>query len=283
MKNIEGIIDRIEALKPISPVVHRILDIAGRPDGSVAELVEVVQYDPALTANLLKMCNSAYYGLPVHVDSVHHAVSLLGTNEVIELVMMKGAGESLLREQKGYGLQRGALWKHSVASALLARSFAAGSSRSSDRFLLYTASLLRDIGKVVIEDHVGRSLSKIRRMVEKKEVGFDQAEQEVLGIDHAKLGALIAEKWRFSPRMVYLIGNHHLSDPASRSDFEAVIVYLADTVSQMALAGIGADNLAYRVYGEVFGDLGVCQDDLQRLSAEFHANLHVAERLLLSL
>lgn len=283
MKRIDEIIKKIDALKPISQVAHRVMEIADSPDTAITELVDLVQYDPALTANLLKICNSAYYGLSVHVDSVRHAVNLLGTDKLIELVLMKSSGENLLKAQKGYGLQAGELWKHSVASALLAKSFARKNNPNSDQFLIYTAALLRDIGKVIIESHVGRSIGKIRHLVEKKGYGFDEAEAEIIGIDHARLGGMIAGKWNFSPRMTFLIANHHLTDPEAREDLETSVVYLADTVSRMALAGIGADGLAYKVYDAVFDSFGVTETDIRYLAGEYQANLQFAERLLPSI
>jgi len=283
MKNIDAIINRIEVLKPISPVVNRLMEIVGNPGSSTRDLVELVECDSALTANLLRLCNSTYYGLTVHVNSVHHALTLLGMNRLVELILLRSTGENLLRAQKGYGLKPGELWKHSVASARLARSFAEKNNRGFDVFLIYTACLLKDIGKVVIEENVGRSLAKIRHLVRKKEYSFDQAEEAVLGIDHARLGGLIAERWHFSPKMAFLIRNHHLTDPSTRSDVESGIIYLADTVSRMVLAGIGADNLAYKVYEEIFLNLNVSAPDLVDLTSAFQVHLHLADRLLHSM
>lgn len=92
MKNIDALIKQIDALAPVSPIVHRVMQIAASREVAVEDLATVVEHDPALTANLLRICNSAYYGFAVHVDSVHHAVALLGCNEVIGLVLVNGAG-----------------------------------------------------------------------------------------------------------------------------------------------------------------------------------------------
>ncbi|BBO68100.1 HDIG domain protein [Desulfosarcina alkanivorans] len=279
MSHVDDIIKEIDAIAPTSRIINRILELANDPEGSISDLADIVKCDLTLTAKLLKLCNSAYYGFPVFVDSVDQAVKLLGENRVVELAVLGGVGQNLTKALRGYDLKRGELWTCSFASALLAKSFSEKAHPGSDKFLVYTASLLKDIGKVVIEGYVGRSFAKIENLVKKKGYNFDEAETEVIGINHAELGGLIAERWNFSPKMIYFIRNHHLSDPGAREDLETVIIYLIDTVSRMAHTGIGADGLAYRVYDEIFGRLGVSEADVKDLLTEFHLNHNIARRM----
>lgn len=283
MKRVDRIINTIDTIAPLSRVINRILEIAGDPEAMIADLAEIVQYDQTLTANLLKICNSAYYGLPVHVDSVDQAVKMLGVSKIVELSVVGGVDKKMSRAQKGYALETGELWTSSVASALLVKSYAEKFHPHLDQFMLFTAALIKDIGKLVIDGYVGRSLSKIESLVDKKNYSFDEAEAAVIGINHAELGALIAERWNFSPKMIFLIRNHHLGDPDAREDLETVIIYLVDTVSRMADAGIGADGLAYRVYDEIFGRLGLSESDLKELVTEFRLHMNSAERLFHSI
>ncbi len=283
MGRVESIIKRIDTLTPLSRVVNRILTVADDPQHSIADLADLVKRDLTLTANLLKLCNSAYYGFPVHVQSVDHAVKLLGARKTIELALVGSIGGNLVREPKGYQLKRGELWTVSVASAMLAGEWTDTHHPELDRYFIYTACLLKDIGKVVIESDIGRAMPKIERLVERRGYSFDEAETEVIGINHAELGALIAERWNFGPRLVYLIRHHHLDTPDARRDVETGLVYLADTIARMARAGIGADGLAYRVYGDIFGQLGVSEADLDDLTAAFKLHLNVAQRLFLAL
>jgi len=89
MKNIDEITKKIDTLTPIPQITNRVMEIAEDPDGSLSDLADVIQHDAAITANLLKICNSAYFSLPGHVNSVHQAVSLLGLNQVVELILIK--------------------------------------------------------------------------------------------------------------------------------------------------------------------------------------------------
>ena len=279
MKQVNDIINKIDTIPPMPRVINRILQIAADPEGTIADLATIVKHDLTLTANLLKICNSAYYGFRVHVDSIDHAVNLLGINKIVELSVICGVENTLSNAQRGYGLKRGELWQCSVASALLAKSFTEQFQPELDRYLIYTAALIKDIGKVVIEGFVERAFAKIEDLVNHKDYSFDEAETEILGINHAQLGGLIAEKWNFSPKMVYIIRNHHLGDPGARADLETIIIYLVDTVTRMADAGIGADGLAYRVYDEIFGRLGLSETDVDELMRTFLLNLNIAKRL----
>ena len=280
--NINAIIQKIDTLTPIPATTNKIMEIAGDPDGALTDLADVLQYDAELTANLLKLCNSTYYGLTVKIDSARQAISMLGLDQVLEMVMIANTGKNLLTSQKSYDLRRGELWKSSVATALVSKSIAEN-KKNTNKFRVYTASLIKDIGKVVIDMYVGDYLKKIQYLVAKKGYGFDQAEQAVLGIDHAQLGGIVAEKWNFSPKMTFMINNHHLNDASAREDVETCIVYLADTISRMVGIGVGSDGLAYKFYEDIFDNLGVSEADIQHFMAEFQMSLNKAERLLVSL
>lgn len=273
------IVKQVDTLRPTSNVVDRIMSFTDNPDGSLPELAEIVQYDQALTANLLRMCNSAYYGFPIPVDSVDQAVKLLGMNKTVELALIGSFGEGMAKAQKGYGLEKGELWKSSVASALLSKSFVEKKYPDMDKYMIYTAALIKDIGKIVIDDFVGRALANIQLLVSHKGYSFDEAETEVLGINHAELGGMIAEKWNFNPKMVFLIRNHHLNSPAARQDLEASIIHIVDIVSRMMNVGIGADGLAYRMYDEIFSHLVLSETDVKELVIKFKININIAELL----
>jgi HD-like signal output (HDOD) protein len=165
------------------------------------------------------------------------------------------------------------------ASALLAKSFAEQFQPHVDRYMIYTATLIKDIGKVVIERFVQRAFTKIEGLVNHQGYSFDEVEKEVLGINHAELGGLIAEKWNFSLKMAYPIRNHHLGDPDAREDLETIIIKLVDTVSRRTAAAIGTDGMAYRIYNDIFGRLGLSETDIQALMTTFRLHLSIANRL----
>jgi len=279
MNQIDKILKQINDLKPIPQVAHKVMSIAGNSEGSLSELSEVITYDPGVTATLLKLCNSAYFALARKVDSVHQAVVLLGMNQIVDLVVMTTAGTNLKNEQKGYDLGENDLWRYSVASALIARDLAEKKG-SKDNHLVFTAGLLKDIGKVVLNQYVADAAKEINDLVSEAGISFREAEEKVIGIDHAELGARVAREWQFSPQMVKIIKNHHLDHAGSDNDFETSIVYLADTICMMMGVGVGCDGLAYRFDQKIIEGLGFSQEDIQEAMAGFGEKLDQVEELV---
>ncbi|MBW1681450.1 MAG: HDOD domain-containing protein [Deltaproteobacteria bacterium] len=266
--NPDIIIKNLDNLKPVPHVLDRLIRIAEDPDSSMADLGQVIEHDPALTANILKVCNSSFFGLSKRVESVRQAVNLLGIDQVIDIALLQLSGENFRGEQKGYNLQRGELWRYSVSSALMARLIAERKGMEKTH-LVFTSSLLKDIGKVVLSVFVKDSLDRIEAMVSRDDVSFLEAEKAVLGIDHAELGALVAEKWRFSDEMVEIIRNHHPGKAGARVTRELSAVYLADILCMMMGLGGGTDGLAYWFHREIADSLGFSEQDLEAIMAAF--------------
>lgn len=279
MKDIKSIIQGIASLKPIPQVVHKIMAITRDPDSSMAQLAQVISYDAMATANLLKAANSAYYGCAQKFDVVHQAIVFLGMGEVVDLLLMTCSADDLKRPQQGYGLTAGDLWRYSVASALLARKLAA-KKNIPDVHLVFTAALLKDIGKVVLEQYVADGYEKIKALVFTGRFSFREAEKEVLGIDHAELGALVARVWRFSPMMIDIIGNHHCPKQTRLADSQTAIVHASDVLCMMMGLNGGLDGLAYRFDSDAIRSLGMTDVDLQTIIAGFTEELQKVEELI---
>lgn len=278
MMDIQRIVKGIARLKPIPHVVNKIMTITQDPDSSMKELSEVISFDAMATANLLKAANSAYYGCSKKFDSIHQAIVFLGMEEVVDLVLMTSSAENLKRPQKGYGLTAGDLWRYSVASALLARKLATAKAMADVHFI-FTAALLKDIGKVVLEQYVEDGLQKIQALVAQGNCSFREAEKAVLGIDHAELGAMVARVWQFSPKMVEIIGNHHHPGQSSRAAEETAIVYASDVLCMMMGINSGLDGLAYRFDRQAMESIGLTPTDLQVIIADFSGELQKVEEL----
>ena len=281
MTDVQSIVKGIAGLKPIPHVVNKIMEITRDPDSSMAQLAEVISFDAMATANLLKAANSAYYGCSKKFDSIRQAIVFLGMEEVVDLVLMTSSADNLKHPQKGYGLTAGALWRYSVASALLARKLA-GAKGISDIHLIFTAALLKDIGKAILEQYVGGSLQKIQELVSEGKSSFREAEKAVIGIDHAELGAMVAQVWQFSPKMVEIIGNHHQPGEAFLAKKETAIVHASDALCMMMGINSGLDGLAYRFDQKAIESIGITPNDLQTVIADFAGELQKVEELITS-
>ena len=280
MTNIEDIISTIDTLKPIPPVATQIMALAEDEESSMSDISDLIVYDPSITASLLKICNSAYFGLARKVESVRDAITLLGLDQIVELVLLNSTAENFKDEPDGYGLGEGELWHHEVLSAHVSKMLAENHGYANKKHFVFTAALLKDIGKLIMGRFVAFSYEKINILVNSKGYSFNEAEKEVIGMSHEELGALVAEKWRFGKKLIYIIRNHHMSEEASRDDVETALVYLADIVCMMMGFGTGMDGLAYRFYGDVLNRMNLTEQDLHKIIYDIGERRQKIQRLL---
>ena len=276
---VEDIIKKIDTLKPVSNLGEKIMEISSNPDSSLSDLVEVIKYDQSMTANLLRVCNSALFGLKREIESIHQAVAYLGIERVACLAMMENSSGNFMKAQQGYDLNEGELWRYSVSSALIAQDLAEKRGLANVP-LIFTSALLKDIGKVILSTYVKDSFKDVLALVQQKDISFIDAEKEIIGIDHAELGAKVAERWQFSPALVNIIRNHHHPEKSTADDLSIPIVYLADAICMMIGVGVGADGLSYRYHQEVLDRLNFSDVDLQITIAEFWEKLKGVEELV---
>ena len=280
MTDLKAIVEQIDQLEPVPPIATQILALTEDPDSSLAEISDLILNDPALTANLLKICNSAFFSLPRQVESVRDAISLMGLDQIVEIVLFNGLSASFKKEMVGYGLGERELWRHAVSSAHVAGILADRLGASQNKHLIYTAALVKDIGKLILGRFVAFSYEQINILVQSQGQSFNDAEREIIGMNHEELGALVGKKWNFSDKMIYIIRHHHLSDESARQDLETALVYLADIICMMMGICTGADGLSYRFYGDVLKQMSLSENDLQGIIAEAGKNQQQVEMLL---
>ncbi|PIE60950.1 MAG: chemotaxis protein [Desulfobacterales bacterium] len=281
MTVIQVLLKDIKNLKPIPAVVHPLLEAVDDPSTGMEEIASIIQYDPAITASVLRTANSAFFGLRNPAESIKDAVNLLGTDQIIDLVMLKSGAGVYAGKQSGDNLKRSATWKYAVSSALISKQIATELDMPNQGSL-FTAALLKDIGKAVLDGFVRSELDKIVRLMTKNNVSFMEAEKRVIGVDHAELGGMIAKIWKFSPRMVRIIRNHHLQDVKMIEDQEIAVIYLADYICMTMgmIMGPGADMLTYRYHEDAMMQIGVSTEDVTRIIDEFTIKMQEVEELL---
>ena len=280
MTSLNDIIERIDLLAPIPAIASQIITKSEDPDSSLSEIADLIVNDPALTANLLKICNSAYFGLPRKVESVKDAVAWVGLDQIVELVLTNSVSDNFKKGLEGYGLGEGELWRHAVTSAHVAKSLAHRFGVSQNKHLIYTAALLKDIGKLILGRFVAFSAEKINILVHSQGYSFNDAEKNVIGMNHEELGAMVGEKWSFSEKQIYIIRHHHLTDESARQDLETTLIYLADIICMMMGICTGTDGLSYRFYSDVLERINVSEKDLQGIIAETSENQEKIDYLL---
>jgi putative nucleotidyltransferase with HDIG domain len=280
MTNIDDIISGIDTLTPIPPVAAQIMALAEDENSSMFDIADLIIHDPSITASLLRICNSAYFGLSRQIESVRDAITLLGLDQIVELVLLNGTAQNFRDEPDGYGLGEGELWHHAVLSAHVAKVLAKNHGLENKKHLIFTAALLKDIGKIIMGRFVAFSYEKINILVHSKGYSFNEAEKEIIGMNHEELGAEIGKKWRFGDKLIYIIRNHHMTDETCRNDPETALVYLADIVCMMIGFGTSVDGLAYRFYSDVLNRMNLTEKDLQNVIFDTGEHRQKIEKLL---
>jgi putative nucleotidyltransferase with HDIG domain len=246
MKMKDEIISKISAFPTLPVMVNRLLYVLNDQDAASSDVCKVIQYDPALTANVLKAANSSFLGFRQPVNSLAEATFRLGTKWIFQIAVSSLIYSNVKRPASGYELSGEELWRHSMAVALMSESLRS-LLNIRDAGLVYTAALVHDIGKIALGEFISESWDKIEGLVQEKRIAFEKAEEEVLGIDHAELGAMIAENWHFPSSIVECIRWHHDPDGSANVTPFIDLVHIADSICLMEGFGLGKDDLQYRM------------------------------------
>jgi len=237
------ILSKVDSFPSMPGAAVKMLSLLDNPETTVSQIEDILRYEPGLTANILKLTNSAYFGLPSKVGSVRHAVVLLGWRRLVQLVMASCVSAIMNKSVPGYDLPPGGLWRHSIAVSVASEGLIKELGLPSDDEV-FTAALLHDLGKLILGNSIKDDIRTIE-VAASEGVPFEVAEYMVLGTDHAEVGAKILESWSFPPKIVNAVRWHHEPDSAEESDIMLDIVHVANVLCLMIGVGVGREGLRY--------------------------------------
>lgn len=279
MSRLEEILVLTKHVPPFPKVAQRVTDLLNKDDVNAAQLAEVIQYDQAITANVLKMCNTSYFGLPRKVTSLDDALVILGHDTLKDIIIASSSAKFYAgKVGAGYQLEQGEMWRHSVAVGIMAKLLVRH-IQDVDPGSAFTCGLLHDIGKRFLSAFVADEFKEIMEMVDGKKCSFVEAEKELLGMDHAELGGAILEKWEFAPELVDAVRSHHHPDALGKAPLTALIALSNSLVISMGI-GIGADGLAAEVQGEGLKKIGVTPTMLQLCMMDLLEEMEKAQDMM---
>jgi putative nucleotidyltransferase with HDIG domain len=261
LEKIRREVEEIGALPTLPEIPMKILSLIANEDSSMEDISKIVERDPSLTANILKVANSPYYGARQKIASLKLALAMMGLNEIINIV----TGISIVRlfpaRPKGGSFERTKFWQHSFGCASASRMLASTLQLDTDG-VEFVAGLLHDLGKLILDQYFHAKLRDIRKLQGKEGISVLEAEVEVVGVDHATLGSWLAERWDLPASLVESIAYHHRPldvlalAPPSREPALTAIVHLADIVAHepdleftesMQASESFSDNLAWKI------------------------------------
>jgi putative nucleotidyltransferase with HDIG domain len=267
MISIAAISLEIERLEPVSAVIPRLASVIADNDSGVEDICRVIEYDPALTANCIKLANSAFFASPAPVNTVREAIQKIGAGRILQDVVGREVGPRFIRPMPAYEMEELELWQHSVATATAAALLPRFSKVAIPPMAL-TAALLHDMGKLIIARHMDNDTrDEIRRAVFDHGLTYVAAERQILGFDHAQVGGLVARRWRFPDELASCIAWHHhpRHDRIANTSFDAV--HIANAVAKTIGTGLGIEGMNMKIDVNAAESLGLTAESLEALCA----------------
>jgi putative nucleotidyltransferase with HDIG domain len=277
MPSIEEYVKRASNLPPAPRILPQLLTVLNQPNLDSGKLVELILLDPSLTVAVIRHCNSAFLGASLPASDLREAVTRLGFQKVFQIVAAISGAKALQQSQRGYGMELGQLWQHSVTTAIAAQILARSAGENEN--LIFTAGLLHDLGKIVLNEVLAFRYQKLIQTVKTNKCALIEAEKELLEVNHAEVGSALLEQWHFAPDLVAAVRFHH--DPFAAHPHErlAALVHLGDLLAYCIGHGYGYQAFAVRGRGEVFQLLGLSPEEFPGWMLLIHERLDVIEAL----
>ncbi len=256
----------IKSFPGMPGTADKLLGLIDDPAMRVSQIEEILRQDPGLTANVLRLANSAYFGIPSKIGSIRQAVILLGLKRLIQMVIAACVSAIMDKPVPGYDLSPGELWRHSIAVSVAAEGLVKELKVEAAEEI-FTAALLHDVGKLVLGEFVKDDFKKIENAVSEW-VSFEEAETMVLGTNHAEVGAQILTRWSLPVEIVNAVQWHHKPEASDQISTMLDIVHVANFMSIMIGIGIGRDGLQHQPSAAVSERLGLTPAHLEKVASQ---------------
>lgn len=266
------ILKAVKDLPPMPQTVFKAQSVMRDPNAGFKELAAVLETDQALAAKVLRLANSPFYSLSGKVSSLQHASVVLGQRTLEELIAVAGTSEFLGAQLKGYGLNSGDLWQHSIGVAYGAKSIAKKKKPAliNDAF---SAGLIHDTGKLALDPYVLEKKEAFEAFISRGLESFTSAEKQILGFDHAEIASALCSGWNVPESLIRAIAYHH--EPSrSEGDELAYIVHTADAIAMMSGIGAGFDGMQYALDPQTFSVLHMREEEVNEVMVEIVEAVH---------
>jgi len=275
---IRQVVEQITRIPALPVLVHRLLALLNDPESKSADIAKAIERDPALTANILKYANSAYFGFADPVNSINEAIVRVGINKIYQVASTSLIRDNIKGQAPGYGQTSEDLWKHATAVSIMTDRLCKR-LQIKDNGSIYTAALIHDFGKIALESFVRDNFDHIQQLVGDENLSFGEAEARILGIDHAEGGSRFASNWNFRKEIVDIICWHHNPNGAEEISPGIDLVHIADAVCLMQGFGLGSDGLAYHYNADSVKRLGVTDTHLEVALTELIGEMEKLDEL----
>jgi HD-like signal output (HDOD) protein len=277
---VQQAVRKVTTIATLPEVTAKIIATVEDPRSSASQLHKIVAHDPALVTRILKVVNSAFYGLPGQIGSVDRAIVLLGLNAVKNIAIAASLGQLFRGVRLSEGYTARDLWTHCIAVAVAARELAKQSNLpiAEEAFL---AGMIHDTGILVSLQVWPENLPQVCKKIKNGGGDFCALEQEQNGVDHQQLGAALAELWKF-PRSCQLVAGYHHRPTTLADDARLLVtlVYVADTICCQQNQGFNLTALNQKIEDANLSQLGLDASIIERVTTALPELVKVGSSLL---
>lgn len=232
----------VELVRPIPQVALKVIRMIGDDNYSMKDIAEEVRQDQVISAKVIRLCNSAFFGIRVKVDSIDRALVMMGEKRLMQLVVSASLEDFFPDNGQGYSLCKGGLFRHALGTAMISEKLSELTGKASSG-TAYTAGLLHDIGKVVLDQYLAPAYPLFYRRTQIDGVDLIDVESDEFGITHTKAGGKLAERWSLPENLTDTIQHHHHPEQATIDPELTHLVYLADLLMSRFLVGQELEHL----------------------------------------
>ena len=230
--SLENLLKRSDSMATLPEIYHKLSQMLKDPDSSQREIAQTIQMDPSIAAKVLKTVNSAFYGFPQQIASIEQAVTLLGRNPLNHL-LSTAIVTGMLARVRCHGFKLHEFWEHSVLTALISKYLFAQLVKAEEAEPIFLGGLLHDIGSLLMAHHSPELCQRVANLMEANDDIIDRNESEVLGYNHAVVGAQLLIKWRLPPVLIACAEFHHRPERCEHFRNEVRIVSVANSLSKI--------------------------------------------------
>lgn len=284
-QNLRRITESIIGLPTLPTVVTRIISLVDNPQTPLAEIARVVSTDQALTAKILKLANSAFFGFRRRISTVNLAVVVLGFETVKSIGLSMSVLERFSRGIDLVHFDRQQFWEHSIGVAVTAGLLAGKLNYRARKAEAFSAGILHDIGKLVLSQYFHGDFTRTLELAHDNGLQIRVAEERMLGVTHAEVGGWLAEKWNLPQQLVEVIAYHH--DPSRASEHGrglASLVHIANAICRHQRIGTSGDEQGPDLDESALRFLGLWssgdvffEEQLPEIEAELRVELEKAD------
>jgi HD-like signal output (HDOD) protein len=223
------LVDRAHDIVSVPRIYQRLRSIVDDVRTSNRDVGQLISEDTGLTARLLRIANSSFYGAPSRIDTITRAVTVIGTRQVTDIVLattVLDMFDGIPDEQENMG----SFWQHSIRCAVMARTFATYRREANiERF--FVAGLLHDVGRLLMLTQLGREYWDIIKLAREHNLAIDVAERKVLGFDHCEVGGLLLKRWELPQHMIDAVRYHRQPKKNGYTCIDVAILHVANVVA----------------------------------------------------